>query len=383
MIVSKTTGSIALFRHEQNNLPETKSATNFYPQLNGLRFLFVLMVLLHHWGPETIFKNIRIGWLGVDLFFVLSGFLIGEILLLEKAKTKDKVKSIRNFIIRRALRIFPLYYITIIVYSVLVTSGGIFIWNITYTNNILQLIDFSRVGPQFWHLWSLCVEEQFYLFFPFLLFFVRKKTFLIFLITGIIFSALGRFGLIIFDHNSLAYSLMPFCLDSLFMGALLAYLKTYNIHLLKKIFSKKIIISLAIILLTTGLAWVSINDNMASVFSLYRFLGSLLGFVVIGYSVIFGYGGVLKKFLEYGAIALLGKISYGIYLLHPFVEEFYRSFADQNFVKNYLLTLHLPVVSNMYIIDFVSLFSATIFISYLSFQFIEKRFLKLKHLFSQ
>src|SRR5690349_19770511 len=88
--------------------------TMFYPQLNGWRFVFIFMVLIHHWGPQKFFEQYRFGWLGVDLFFVLSGFLIGEILLIEKGKTQNRMRSIGNFVMRRSLRIFPLYYITIL-----------------------------------------------------------------------------------------------------------------------------------------------------------------------------------------------------------------------------------------------------------------------------
>ena len=76
--------------------PSQKEHARFYPQLNGLRFIFIFFVLLHHWGPETIFKVTRIGWLGVDLFFVLSGFLIGEILIIENERKKNKLLGIKN-----------------------------------------------------------------------------------------------------------------------------------------------------------------------------------------------------------------------------------------------------------------------------------------------
>ncbi len=350
MVLKKRTDTIKGFGYKQNTLPETKPELNYYPQLNGLRFLFVLMVLLHHWGPENLFERFRVGWLGVDLFFVLSGFLIGEILLLEKAKTKNRALSIRNFITRRALRIFPLYYLTIFIYAAFVTTGGIFIWNVTYTNNILQFIDVSRVSKEFWHLWSLCVEEQFYLLFPLLVFFVPRKAFLVVVISCIFFSVIGRFVQTYSEKSILSYTLMPFCLDSLLTGVLLAYVKTHRPDILKKIAVYKNIIFPVIFFLAISAFLISFINNRLAVYTLFGFAGSLLGLFVIGYSVTVGYKGAVKIFLENRFISLFGKISYGIYLLHPFVEKFYYTNLDNSSIKNFLIHLNEPVISNRFVI---------------------------------
>ena len=353
-----------------------------YPQLNGWRFVFVFLVLIHHWGPQGFFEQYRAGWLGVDLFFVLSGFLIGEILLLEKGKTKNRMKSIGNFVMRRTLRIFPLYYLTILLYSALVTTGGIFIWNITYTNNILQAIDLEQVSEEFWHLWSLCVEEQFYLFFPFFIFFVPRQKIFYVLIIGIGGSIAGRFVGASVLQNTATYTLMPLCLDSLFSGVLLAYLKIFHTERLRLFFQKKWVVLIGVIAATTALMGLCYSQNELAIYPGFRFFASALGFLVIGYAVMIRYAGVLKAFLENRFISLMGKISYGIYLLHPFIEKLYYQYADQNVVRNFLIGLEQPIVSNRYVIDFIFLFLATISISYLSFHLIEKRFLKLKLLFS-
>ena len=354
----------------------------FYPQLNGWRFVFVFFVLIHHWGPQHFFEQYRFGWLGVDLFFVLSGFLIGEILLIEKGKTENRLRSIGNFVMRRTLRIFPLYYLTIFLYSALVTTGGIFLWNITYTNNILQAIDLERVSEEFWHLWSLCVEEQFYLFFPFFIFFVPRKNIFTVLLAGIAVAVAGRFiGTSVFN-NTASYTLMPLCLDSLFAGVLLAYLKTYYTEKLQAFFQKKWMVISGVAIAAIALLGLCYSQNDLAIYSGFRFFGSALGFLLIGYSVKIGYKGIIKSFLQNPFIALLGKISYGIYLLHPFIEKIYYKYADVNPVRNFLIGLEQPFISNRYVIDFLFLFLATISISYLSFQLIEKRFLKLKLLFS-
>ena len=106
-----------------------------YTQLDGFRFIFILLVLLEHWLPYAVYKYTKCGTIGVNLFFVLSGFLLGEILLEQKAKSVPKKIAIKNFFIRRSLRIFPLYFTVIILYSVFFSSGKIFLWNATYTTN--------------------------------------------------------------------------------------------------------------------------------------------------------------------------------------------------------------------------------------------------------
>jgi len=162
----------------------------YFPNLNGLRFVAAFLVLLNHieWMKQTEgISNIsnfaffsKGGDLGVSLFFVLSGFLITYLLLAEKKETGNI--SIRNFYIRRILRIWPLYYLTVILaffvlphfisikgYELALYDGsyfaslGLFAFlmaNVSYT--LLPLVPFAS------QLWSVGVEEQFYLFWPYL-----------------------------------------------------------------------------------------------------------------------------------------------------------------------------------------------------------------------
>lgn len=365
---------------------QSVAATNnaFYPQLNGLRFVFVFMVLIHHWAPQAITEQYRIGWAGVDLFYVLSGFLIGEILILEKEATQNRGLSIRNFLIRRALRIFPLYYAAVLLYSAFVDDGGILIYNLTYTNNIVQAFHSTDIPQDFWHLWSLCVEEQFYLLFPLILFFVKKRFLPAILVFGIVFSLVGR--VILVSNNRVSdfdpYVLMPFCLDSLFLGVGLAYLKTYNYPFLKKLLRNPLIVFSAVAASIVSIVALCYFNSVVGIYGFLRPLVSVAGFLVIGYSVIIGYRGFLKSFFENRYISMLGKISYGIYLLHPFVERLWYKTAGQNPVRNFFIDLQTPFISNRYVIDFFFLFVITVAISYLSFFYFEKRFLKLKTLFT-
>ncbi|GAA4753404.1 acyltransferase family protein [Flavisolibacter ginsenosidimutans] len=380
MLTQKTAITIKAPLHAK---ADASKDTAFYPQLNGLRFVFIFMVLLHHWmSVGYMFLQYRIGWVGVDLFFVLSGFLIGEILLRESDVSKNRLYSIRNFVIRRALRIFPLYYAVILLYSFFVNSGGIILYNLTYTNNILQAFNLSLVDKEFWHLWSLCVEEQFYLLFPFLIFFVRKRFLPAVLIGGILFSVVARFTLTAFVSMPDPHVLMPLSLDSLFLGVMLAYLKNYHPELLNKILGSQTRALGVVALSVVALCLLCFFNNKIMVYGFLRLVGSIGGFFLIGYSAIKQYKGPLKIFLENSWVSMLGKISYGLYLVHPFVEKIWAQTEEKNPVRNFVLNLHIPIISNRYVVDFFFLFTITVAISYLSFHFFEKRFLKLKSLFT-
>jgi peptidoglycan/LPS O-acetylase OafA/YrhL len=171
--------------------PENKL---YYPALDGLRALAVLGVFTAHY---TFFPQVfNWGWSGVDLFFVLSGFLITGILF----DSQHRPDRFRVFYIRRTLRIFPLYYGVILLPLLLEpilrwsVHQGLWLWPI-YLGNYARLFWSAKaaaVGPafeslrstrhvalpitwQFDHLWSLCVEEQFYLIWPALVFFIGRR----------------------------------------------------------------------------------------------------------------------------------------------------------------------------------------------------------------
>jgi peptidoglycan/LPS O-acetylase OafA/YrhL len=176
----------------------------YFPNLNGLRFLAALMVMLHHFElSEHISKDtfygrsvIAIGKLGVILFFTLSGFLLTYLLLKEKKET-GTVK-IRNFYVRRILRIWPLYYLVVF-------ASLYFLNHINFLSNpaLGVISDHNFFERQFFFIlmlpniafafgynlpyadqaWSIGVEEQFYVFWP-LLFKKMKNTFK--LLTGVI-----------------------------------------------------------------------------------------------------------------------------------------------------------------------------------------------------
>jgi peptidoglycan/LPS O-acetylase OafA/YrhL len=156
----------------QPSYDDYRSAT-FFSSLDGLRCISILAVIWHHTGIHAGGLNLaRQGYLGVDLFFAISGFLITTLLLRERERFGSI--SLRDFYIRRTLRIFPLYYAVVLIYVVLVLAlergtpaGRDFLKNLpyflTYTANWFVVLD-GRVI--FYFAWSLATEEQFYLVWP-------------------------------------------------------------------------------------------------------------------------------------------------------------------------------------------------------------------------
>jgi peptidoglycan/LPS O-acetylase OafA/YrhL len=136
------------------------------PALDGLRGIAILLVLAHTFDViqtrsgtgHDLDLVLDTGWIGVQLFFVLSGFLITGILL----DTRDRPHYFRSFWIRRALRIFPLYF-GVLTVATIAGAASIYLW--TYSSNFAAPL--GHAEPTFPHFWSLAVEEQFYLVWPF------------------------------------------------------------------------------------------------------------------------------------------------------------------------------------------------------------------------
>lgn len=161
-----------------------QGSSTYMPQLDALRAIAVLAVMFHHFVPARaqwpLFAAIPFGQLGVKLFFVLSGFLITGILLRARSKLGDQPRAVLSalagFYARRSLRIFPLYYLVIAVCLVLNVPPvrDELLWLATYTLNL-------RISYQGWypehvaHFWSLAVEEQFYLLWPWVVLFAPSR----------------------------------------------------------------------------------------------------------------------------------------------------------------------------------------------------------------
>jgi len=349
--------------------------TGYFPQLDALRAIAVFFVMIEHWVPGTYwFKIFPYGMAGVTLFFVLSGFLITRILLRSRIKSESlnqsKFHSLKQFYIRRTLRIFPIYYITIFILLIFNTNNirQIFTWFLTYTSNIYFYLIQNWAGSLS-HLWTLAVEEQFYIIWPFIMLFVPKrflfKTIVIIISTGPVF----RTVIFLFSNGSPAASdfihiLTPSCMDSFGMGALLAYALIYNLKIIDFLKSKLSLISIGCIIVIIVLLFT--EENILSVL-LFRFCVSVISLFIIS-KALTGFKGTLRYVFDNKALIYFGKISYGLYLYHKFIPSLLSIFE-------------LPVPENMFL-KFISYSLMLIAIASVSWYLIEKPVNGLKKHFS-
>jgi len=266
-------------------------------------------VLVHHFLPvgKVIPENfLTLGLLGVRFFFTLSGFLITGILL--------RNQSIGTFYVRRALRIIPAYYLCLLVMVVagVPDARSLFLWHMFYLSNV---VSYKGVFIGTGHFWSLAVEEQFYLVWPWLL--LKTPVRHIWKLTvGAILSTLVFKTAVAFKlgGHSVGGVLPLACLDSLGLGALLACfyhnarLRPYRARFMRA----ALILGWLIVLVQTALhVW----GRGTRVFYSTAYLGVSLIFVwLVGK----GADGRLWKIIEARPLLYTGKISYGIYLWHNF-----------------------------------------------------------------
>lgn len=213
-------------------------------ELDGLRGLAILLVMIFHFTADipansqtmqAILKICAFGWIGVDLFFVLSGYLITGILL----RTKGSPHFFRNFYARRTVRIFPLYYGVLFIIFIFLPFLGYLpqlkslgkeqLWFWFYGTNILIALKgigaTLTAGIMLTHLWTLAVEEHFYLFWPAIVRWAASRKLILISACIILVCAFSR-GLIsyYFKQPLASYCLTPLRVDSLIIGALLAIL---------------------------------------------------------------------------------------------------------------------------------------------------------------
>ncbi|GAB3937796.1 acyltransferase family protein [Larkinella terrae] len=371
--------------------PTAAKSGNYFGQLDGLRFVAVSLVMVDHWLSDQV--HIPIGYFGVNLFFVLSGFLITRILInskrLDEKLNRSHGLSLRQFYIRRSLRIFPIYYFTICIlalvgYSAVRDHLG---WFLTYTPNIWMILHHTWFGAVD-HLWSLAVEEQYYLFFPFLILFLPFRFFYRMLVVLIIFSILLRVVLFATGASWMVqFMLMPTCLDAFGMGGILAYLLVFKRERFEKISSNTVFFLISFGLYALNLYLMTVTTPARNVFTdiFDRFFTSIFCFFIIGKGVI-GYEGIAKRFLEHPVSNYLGRISYGLYLFHNLVYNFYHTPPDFITVRAFnRLLRELPFLTEFGLVSLakvVFFYAITVAVATFSWFLIEKPFNNLKDRFA-
>lgn len=349
------------------------------PQLDGLRFFAVAGVMAGHWltYPAMSDAGPILATCGVDLFFVLSGFLITQILIQSKINAEGSSKFIlRQFYIRRFLRIFPLYYLVLIVgWLGHVPSGNTnFAWFLTYTTNIVCAIKHGECG-YFTHLWSLAVEEQFYIFFPFVVLLIPTKrlcpAFFIMIALGL---ASRAAACLLFrqvpDQVWVTYVSTPCCLDAFGIGALLAYLKLFDPEALKRSLTRYLpFVTAAVTALGMYFVVTHLERFNLLLRTFYRFGWCIFFFWVIGKGSLSAYNGVARLILENRVIVYLGKISYGLYVYHHFAPYAFARF-------------HFDATQHSLIFNAALYFVASVGVSAASWQIFEKPINELKKYFT-
>jgi peptidoglycan/LPS O-acetylase OafA/YrhL len=316
----------------------------YMKQLDGLRAFAVLAVMVAHFTLSNQGMLGRVSWgqLGVKIFFVLSGFLITGILLRSRSAVQagwaDRGQSLRIFYYRRFLRIFPVYYATIAAAILLNIKPfrQTFLWHVFYLTNLREVL-YHPLPNASTHFWTLAVEEQFYLVWPCLILLAPRRHLLKVIITTICIAPVFRLVAVLLDIRS-AEGLLFGCLDTLGMGALLAYVTTpeYGSPALASRFSR---IMLWIGLPAFALGMIARALRLESSTMMMTLFDLALAFIfawIVGRAAS-SIGGPVGALLELKPLRYVGKISYGVYVLHPFttIVLFYTlKFTGQSLSEN-------------------------------------------------
>jgi peptidoglycan/LPS O-acetylase OafA/YrhL len=354
----------------------------YYKQIDGLRFIAIFGVLFAHWYQGTIsnlfLKNLP-GGTGVVLFFVISGFLITKILLDFRLKNEisgvGNSNSIKSFYIRRSLRIFPIYYLTIIFLLIINFSNikELFPWLATYTLNIQMAIT-NQFQGSFTHLWSLAVEEQFYLCWMFVIVFVPKRNLMNTIIGAIFLSLIVKYFLFFKTGFWLGSNSLVICnMHSLGLGGLIAYASIFHPEKFEAINARMLRISLLAGIVIYLVIFCILLPGGHFIF--IRHFEEPAVTIIYGLMVLIAaknvFGGLIQKFLENRFIVYLGRISYGLYVYHAFMGPLYFNFLNR--------IAHIEGSDESY---FVLFFTLDLAVASLSWYLIEKPVNNLKKYFS-
>lgn len=329
------------------------------PQLDGLRAIAVTAVLFSHTISEDATLE-TLGTAGVRLFFVISGYLITRILLDHQQVPIRQL--LKTFYLRRFLRIFPLYYFFLLITAVLAFPEWqeAWPWYVTFTSNI-QLLQFDRwPAGRLNHLWSLAVEEQFYLIWPWIIVFCPRPRLFTVLVACILIGPLFRvIGYGSTQHFGIWYQ-TPANADLLGLGALLAYLHQQGTRLPT---GRTSLLLIGVTLLVTVFLQASelrYQMSHSIYFSLQPLIEGLLGMLLVDRATR-STPDLWGRLLASKPMTYLGMISYGIYLWHGL------------FVPSPILPYGIGL--------FVTVMIASIVIASFSWYCFEKPFNDLRHQF--
>ncbi len=361
--------------------------------LDGVRGLAILLVMASHFLGEATFetpvqkflvRSASYGVVGVDLFFVLSGFLITGLLL----DARGTPHYFRNFYARRTLRIFPLYYFALAVLffvtplflsptPLMEASREHQIWAWTYTTNFYLAHRGTWASVAYVsHFWSLAIEEQFYLFWPVVVL-TFGTTALRRICLGVVAGALAlRLTLALLGTSQLSISVLTPCrMDALCIGALLALLVRQP-EGLPKLLRSPGRAALLLGALSLGLTLFRIRTQLAVpvVHQLVMALNALL----FGALILLALDGAsrVSRVFRTPVLRFLGRYSYGLYVYHVI---FHWGLKERHVLRRLdeLLGGHALAMAALVLIGF----TLSLGVAILSYELLEKRFLELKRFF--
>jgi peptidoglycan/LPS O-acetylase OafA/YrhL len=361
---------------------DAKSKTGHVAALDGVRGIAVLSVFIFHYGGgaesqnwliHAVGKTIKLGWSGVTLFFVLSGFLITGILW----KSRGTPHWWRTFFLRRCLRIFPLYYLVLL--FTLIASifchttrelGPSLAVYVFYLQNFPIHTRVNELTP-LWlgHFWSLAVEEHFYLVWPFLLFKcptiqrARQLCLLVFVLS------MASRAWILYSGNLDWHFATPARVGELAIGAWLALAVREHpewVSRLRRLALPVFFGCLAVVAIIVAIT----GDVDATSMPMYEFGLPMFSFAAAALIVLALEHGTWSRWLSFPPLRHLGVISYGVYVYHVLFREFYAAVATR-------LAPHLSRNAHLVLVFFVSA-CLTILIAEASYHWFERPLLQLK-----
>jgi peptidoglycan/LPS O-acetylase OafA/YrhL len=350
----------------------------YYPKLDGLRFIAFFLVLVSHIACAQIPVLSRIywyGWMGVELFFILSSFLLTR-LLVEELRRTDTI-LVGKYFMRRILRIWPLYFFYIILMIVLfgLPSGNYTIARIlglaTFTDNLWTSIWGLNVQVTYTaHLWTISLEEQYYLLLPLIVpFLYRRKK-----------STIGAIGLGIWAFLILTRTIsvllgaahpfiwvLPIQCDAFLFGTLFGL--GFFDGLFKRINSYiKMGIGIVLVIAATYMPNVDvIGYNQIAIYPVLT-----IGFLLLVDGVLSNKHKWTHYVLGNPVMRYLGKITYGLYVYH-----FFTSHIVPGFLANLPFLAALSPTASWFV-QFFGTLAATIVLAVISYELYERHFLKLK-----
>ena len=375
-----------------------------FPALDGVRACAALMVFIQHYILSLSSYFWQFGWAGVNIFFVLSGFLITGILF----DTKERPNRFKNFYARRTLRIFPLYY-GVLLLLLLLTPALKWSWNASSWTWIVYLGDYTRYlyWPMYLcnpgleslttpfglfghpirlflgHFWSLAYEEQFYLLWPFVVYKIGNRRSLLCLCVAVALGMPCLRMLMLFlapqplIHADLLYRCFPFQIDSLLLGGALALAirgeeRKYLATLVRLAIPAAVLYLLAGVFL---LPRIGIGPSGVGTDSSWMSTFGITAINLLSASAIYlclSPRGMLSSLMSIKPLTDIGKISYGFYVFHDIPRMVYWAFAIK-----IAGGISLEALGVMLLFGFFG----TILLSLLSYRLIESPFLRMKSRF--